>query len=621
VQRVEEVGKSECRQRWNIARNRADRATNGGDTQPERVPTSDWCLVTREFEKPAWETRQMTAEMTAGAVSNATMGWHDIDWMVVHRNVRRLQARIVKATQEGRWNKVKALQRLLTHSFSGKALAVKRVTQNRGKNTPGVDGEIWNTPAKKMKAVYNLRQRGYQPQPLRRIYIPKTNGKTRPLGIPTMKDRAMQALYLLALDPVAETLADPNSYGFRKRRCQADAIAQCFILLSRKDRARWILEGDIKSCFDNISHEWLLNNIPMETSILRRWLRAGYMEQHILHPTEEGTPQGGIISPVLANMALDGLEKHLKQCLPQYHKGQRVKVNLVRFADDFIITGYARDFLQSVVRPLVARFFRERGLELSPEKTIITHIEDGFDFLGQNIRKYNGKLLIKPSFRSIKSLWRRIRDIVKANLQATAVKLIRLLNPLIRGWAQYHRHVVSKAVFSSIDNFIFKTLWQWAKRRHPNKSAHWVKDKYFRSHKGRNWIFFGQGDKSNKWQAWLYTAAKTPIRRHVKVKGEANPYDPAWEAYFDERLGFKMQGTLSGRRRLLHLWEEQDGTCPVCNQKIAEVTTWHNHHIVWRSNGGSDKADNRLLLHPNCHRQVHSRGIHVGKPRLVFQGV
>lgn len=621
MQRVEEVGKSECRQRWNIARNRADRATNGGDTQPERVPTSDWCLVTREFEKPAWETRQMTAEMTAGAVSNATMGWHDIDWMVVHRNVRRLQARIVKATQEGRWNKVKALQRLLTHSFSGKALAVKRVTQNRGKNTPGVDGEIWNTPAKKMKAVYNLRQRGYQPQPLRRIYIPKTNGKTRPLGIPTMKDRAMQALYLLALDPVAETLADPNSYGFRKRRCQADAIAQCFILLSRKDRARWILEGDIKSCFDNISHEWLLNNIPMETSILRRWLRAGYMEQHILHPTEEGTPQGGIISPVLANMALDGLEKHLKQCLPQYHKGQRVKVNLVRFADDFIITGYARDFLQSVVRPLVARFFRERGLELSPEKTIITHIEDGFDFLGQNIRKYNGKLLIKPSFRSIKSLWRRIRDIVKANLQATAVKLIRLLNPLIRGWAQYHRHVVSKAVFSSIDNFIFKTLWQWAKRRHPNKSAHWVKDKYFRSHKGRNWIFFGQGDKSNKWQAWLYTAAKTPIRRHVKVKGEANPYDPAWEAYFDERLGFKMQGTLSGRRRLLHLWEEQDGTCPVCNQKIAEVTTWHNHHIVWRSNGGSDKADNRLLLHPNCHRQVHSRGIHVGKPRLVFQGV
>ena len=565
----------------------------------------------------------MSAELgtTAGAVSNATMNWHDIEWEKVHRNVRRLQARIVKATQEGRWGKVKALQRLLTRSFSGKALAVKRVTENRGKNTPGVDGEIWDTPAKKMKAVHELQQRGYRPQPLRRMYIPKNSGKMRPLGIPTMKDRAMQALYLLALDPIAETQADPNSYGFRKKRCQADAIAQCFTVLSRKDRARWILEGDIKSCFDNISHEWLLENIPMERNILRRWLKAGYMEQHVLHPTEEGTPQGGIISPVLANMALDGLEKYLREHLPQYQKGQRVKVNLVRFADDFIITGYARAFLESVVKPLVERFFRERGLELSPEKTVITHIEDGFDFLGQNIRKYNGKLLIKPSLKSIQMLLRKIRNIVKANLQAKAENLIRLLNPIIRGWVQYHRHVVSKAVFSAIDHFIFKILWRWARRRHPNKSAHWVKDKYFRSHKGRNWIFFGEGGRSSKWEAWLYTAARTSIRRHVKIRGEANPYDPAWEVYFEKRLGVKMKDNLSGRRKLLYLWKEQNGICPVCNQKITELTGWHNHHIVWRSKGGSDKAENRVLLHPNCHRQVHNRGITVGKPRLVPQGV
>ena len=560
-------------------------------------------------------------EMTAGAVSNETMNWHDIEWDKVHRIVRRLQARIVKATQEGRWGKVKALQRLLTRSFSGRVLAVKRVTENRGKNTPGVDGEIWNTPAKKMKAVHELRQRGYRPQPLRRVYIPKSNGKMRPLGIPTMKDRAMQALYLLALDPIAETQADPNSYGFRKKRCQADAIAQCFNLLSRKVSTRWILEGDIKACFDRISHEWLLENIPMEKNILRRWLKAGYMEQHILHPTEEGTPQGGIISPVLANMALDGLEKYLRDHLPQYQKGQRVKVNLVRFADDFIITGYARAFLESVVKPLVEQFFRERGLELSPEKTVITHIEEGFDFLGQNVRKYNGKLLIKPSRKSIQSLWRRIRDIVKANLQAKAENLIRLLNPIIRGWTQYHRHVVSKAVFSAIDHFIFKILWRWAKRRHPNKSAHWVKDKYFRAHKERNWIFFGEGNSSSKWEAWLYTAARTSIRRHVKIRGEANPYDPAWEMYFEKRLGVKMEDNLSGRRRLLYLWKEQDGICPVCNQRITDLTGWHNHHIVRRTKGGSDKAENRVLLHPNCHRQVHRQGISVGKPRLVPQGV
>ena len=523
----------------------------------------------------------MTAELgtTAGAVSNETMNWHDIEWEKVYRTVRRLQARIVKATQEGRWGKVKALQRLLTRSFSGKALAVKRVTENRGKNTPGVDGEIWDTPAKKMKAVHELRQRGYWPQPLRRVYIPKNSGKMRPLGIPTMKDRAMQALYLLALDPIAETQADPNSYGFRKKRCQADAIAQCFIVLSRKDRARWILEGDIKSCFDRISHEWLLENIPMEKNILRRWLKAGYMEQHVLHPTEEGTPQGGIISPVLANMALDGLEKYLREHLPQYQKGQRVKVNLVRFADDFIITGYARAFLESVVKPLVERFFRERGLELSPEKTVITHIEDGFDFLGQNIRKYNGKLLIKPSLKSILMLLRKIRNIVKANLQAKAENLIRLLNPIIRGWVQYHRHVVSKAVFSAIDHFIFKILWRWARRRHRNKSAHWVKDKYFRSHRGRNWIFFGEGDKNSKREAWLYTAARTSIRRHVKIRGEANPYDSDWEMYFEERLGVKMKDNLSGRRKLLYLWKEQNGICPVCNQKITELRACFRSYV------------------------------------------
>jgi RNA-directed DNA polymerase len=560
-------------------------------------------------------------ETTAGAVSGETMNWHDIEWRKVHGNVRRLQARIVKATQAGRWGKVRVLQRLLTRSFSGKALAVKRVTENRGKNTPGVDGEIWDTPAKKMKAAHELRRRGYRPRPLRRVYIPKRSGKRRPLGIPTMKDRAMQALYLLALDPVAESRAEPNSYGFRKGRSQADAIAQCFNLLSRKDRARWVLEGDIASCFDRLSHEWLVTNIPLEKDVLRRWLKAGYMARHSLHPTEEGTPQGGIISPVLANMALDGLEKYLREHLPQYQKGQRVKVNLVRFADDFIITGYTREFLEREVKPLVEQFLRERGLELSPEKTVITHIAQGFDFLGQNVRQYDGKLLIKPSRQSIQSLRRKIRDTVQANRQAKAVNLIRLLNPIIRGWAQYHRHVVSKAVFSAIDHFIFESLWQWARRRHRNKSARWVKEKYFRSYEGRNWVFFGEDSQANGREVWLYTAARTPIRRHVKIKGAANPYDPDWDRYFEERLEARVRSNLRSKRELLYLWQEQDGRCPVCDQEVAEERGWHNHHIVERSAGGSDGAENRVLLHPNCHRQVHNRGMTVGKPRLVRQGV
>jgi RNA-directed DNA polymerase len=264
-------------------------------TPRESGPTSLWSFVTKEFEKPTQEARQMTAVATpAGAVSHETVDWHAIDWRGVHRIVRRLQARIVKATQAGRWGKVNALQHLLTHSFSSKALAVKRVTENSGKRTPGVDGDIWDSPAKKTAAIGRLHQRGYKPVPLRRVWIPKSHSlKLRPLSIPSMRDRAMQALYLLALDPIAETTADRHSYGFRSERCTADALEQCRVVLCRKISAPWILEGDIQSCFDKISHDWLLANVPMDRQILRQWLQAGFIEKHVWHPTDAGTPQGG----------------------------------------------------------------------------------------------------------------------------------------------------------------------------------------------------------------------------------------------------------------------------------------------------------------------------------------
>ena len=233
-------------------------------------------------------------------------------WDHLEKQVKRLQLRIAKATREGRWNKVRCLQRLLTRSFAAKALAVKRVTQNRGKRTSGVDGRLWSTPNSQRNAVSQLRHHGYKPMALRRIYIPKSNGQKRPLGIPTMQDRAMQALEEQALQPVAETLADRHSYGFRSNRSAADAIEQCFLCLARKNSAQWVLECDIRGCFDNISHEWLLENIPTDKAILKRWLEAGYLENGSLHSTEAGTPQGGIISPVLANMTLDGIESVVK---------------------------------------------------------------------------------------------------------------------------------------------------------------------------------------------------------------------------------------------------------------------------------------------------------------------
>ena len=294
----------------------------------------------------------MNAATLACAPSGAT--WHGINWADVHRQVRRLQARIVKATQEGRHNKVKALQWLLTHSFSGRALAVKRVTENQGKNTPGVDKSTWKTPAAKIKAIASMKRRGYSPFPLRRVLIPKKNGKTRPLGIPTMKDRAMQALYLLALEPSAETLADPNSYGFRPERSTADAGEQCFIVLAKKNAAEWVLEADIKGCFDNISHDWMINHVPTDKSILQKWLKAGYVFHNERFPTEAGTPQGGIISPALANMTLDGLEAML---LAKFPKGKHPspKMNMVRYADDFIITGDSKEWLENEIKPAVVQ--------------------------------------------------------------------------------------------------------------------------------------------------------------------------------------------------------------------------------------------------------------------------
>ena len=328
----------------------------------------------------------------ACASSGESITWANVNWTDCDRDVRTLQARIVKAVREGRWGKVKALQWLLTHSLSGKALAVKRVTENKGKRTPGVDGEIWTTPATKTRAMLSLKRCGYKPQALRRVYIPKSNGKLRPLGIPTMKDRAMQALHLFALDPVSETTADKHSYGFRKGRATRDALEQCFKLLSPKRSPKYVLEADIKGCFDNISHDWMLRHIPMDRTVLRKWLEAGFVDKAQWFPTEAGTPQGGIASPTLANMVLDGLERRLAHSFKE-KRGKNAfhpKVRLVRYADDFIITGATKETLEQV-REEVAAFLAERGLTLSPEKTKIVQVSEGFDFLGFNVRTYCGK--------------------------------------------------------------------------------------------------------------------------------------------------------------------------------------------------------------------------------------
>ncbi len=538
-------------------------------------------------------------------VANATcapageIDWEKIEWSELNRNVKRLQARIVKATQQGRWNKVKALQHLLTRSFSGKAIAVKRVTTNKGKQTPGVDRIIWTTPKSKADAITSMTQRGYQPLPLRRIYIAKKSGKKRPLGIPAMKDRAFQALYKLALDPIAETLADPNSYGFRTARSSADAATQCFIVLASRDRAQWILEGDIKGCFDNISHDWLVANVPMDKAMLTKWLKAGYMEKGRLFPTYAGTPQGSPASAVLATMTLDGLEVLLKQ----HFRGH--KVNFIRFADDFLVTGSSKELLEREVKPMIEDFLAERGLMLSPEKTKITNITDGFDFLGWNFRKYKGKLLHMPAKDNAAAVRSKISEIISVNKAASQENLIRQLNPVIRGWANYHRHAVAKKAFSSLDREIWIMLWRWAKRRHPRKGAKWIKKKYFMTIGPRNWVF-GAKDKDGK-VVTLVKASDTAIVRHVKIKGDANPFDPQWEAYFEDRIGRQMAANPADRKKLVRHWREQHGNCQYCGEAITSQTGGTLQYIVPRSLGGPDTFSNRVLVHQSCHGLIHAQ--------------
>ena len=336
----------------------------------------------------------------------------------------------------------------------------------------------------------------------------------------------------LAFEPIAEIQADQHSYGFRPRRSAADAIGQCFLTLSRKDAAQWTLEGDIKACFDDISHRWLMANILTDKTVLKQWLAAGYMEKNAFYETAAGTPQGGIISPTLANITLDGLAQVVAQITAKTDK-----VHLVRYADDFIITGNSRKILEQKVKPAVIAFLAERGLTLSAEKTSITHIDQGFDFLGFNVRKYGGKLLIKPAKKSVKAFLGAMRTLIKSNPTINTESLIRLLNPKLRGWANYYRHVVSKRTFSQVDEAIFKALCRWTGRRHPSRSAKWLRKKYFRHPALRIWQFHvrKQGGDNRLVFIRLFAVGKVKIKRHVKIRAAVTPYDSAFIVYFEQR--------------------------------------------------------------------------------------
>jgi RNA-directed DNA polymerase len=545
--------------------------------------------------------------------------WHFIDWSKVRHAAKSLQIRLAKAVAAKRWHKVKRLQWLISHSLSAKLLAVRRVSENKGKRSAGIDGQTWRSAECKQKAVGALSLRGYKAKAVRRVYIPKSNGKKRPLGIPTMHDRAMQALYLQSLEPVSETTGDLHSYGFRLHRSCADAIGRSFDMLCQRNASQWILEGDIKGCFDNISHDWLVKHIPLPKKLLKQWLKSGYVEKNRLFPTTKGTPQGSIISPTLANMVLDGLESHIDKACGIKKIGQTQvrknphKIHFIRYADDFIVTCTEKEYLLQTVKPAIEAFLEERGLSLSADKTTVTHIEQGFDFLGQNIRKFKRPhraiLLIRPAKKNIKTFLAKVKGVIKQKSDVPTRLLIKTLNPMIRGWAMYHRHIVAKRVYSAVDHHIFHKTWRWAKRRHSGKwkNKRWIKKRYFTCIKARDWLLFDI-DPETKEKVTLFQASTLPIKRHKVINSHANPFSLQDEPYFEQRIQYRLLETLSGRQRLMSILEAQKGRCAYCGEFIDVKTGWHIHHIIPRLLGGKDTFDNLVMLHSICHKSVHLNG-------------
>ena len=545
--------------------------------------------------------------------------WTSVQWPKAHKVVQNLRQRIFRATKAGDFKKVKQLQKLMLRCTSNVVTSVRRVTQvNAGKNTPGVDKVLVKTPAERSKLIKELME--YTPwkaKPVKRVFIPKSNGKRRPLGIPTIRDRCMQAIVKNALEPFWEAQFEGISYGFRPGRSGHDAIEKIFHLAYPKGRKKWILDADIKGAFDNISHDFLLKRIGQyqfpAMELIKQWLKAGVMEEGRYMDTNSGTPQGGVISPVLLNIALHGMEKALKV---KYGKKGEIRGTraVVRYADDVVVFCETEEDARKC-QTILEKMLAKRGLELSPEKTRIVHITEGFDFLGFNIRQYETpnstkigwKLLITPSKDSVKKLRRRLKEEWMKLRTAPVGAITKKMNPIIRGWGNYFRAGVSKKVFAGLDHYQFQRQVRFAKRKHPNKSAYWKEKKYWGKIEGRNdkWVFM---DKATG--AYMQKFSWIPIQRHILVVKDSSPDDPALKSYWENRMK-RNKSLLTSKGVRQKLFNIQKGKCPICNQPLLNLEETgqeelHVHHVIPRKSGGTNQLNNLRLVHLYCHQQQHS---------------
>ncbi|WP_338255892.1 group II intron reverse transcriptase/maturase [Dictyobacter halimunensis] len=565
-------------------------------------------------------------EQTKAPDASPSEEWAGLPWRKLEQHQYRLQKRIFKASERGDLKAVHKLQKLLMKSRSARLLAVRRVTQdNQGKKTAGIDGVKSVQPTGRLamvEAIHPRHMNKRKPQPLRRVWIPKP-GKTeqRPLGIPVMFDRACQALAKAALEPQWEALFEVNSYGFRPGRGAHDAIGAIFSNIRLK--SKYVLDADIKGCFDNINHQALLAKLstyPAMRRLVKGWLKAGVMEALELSPTKAGTPQGGVVSPLLANIALYGMEEALQKAYVGEKKAPsalRGAPQLIRYADDFVVL-HAQETEIIKAQQIIEMWLKGIGLELKPSKTRLSHTlkeyqeNVGFNFLGFTIRQFpvgkthtgkgktsGFKTIIKPSKEGVQRHLQELRKILQKSQSLPQEELIDQLNPVIHGWALYYRTVVSKRQLEACDHHLISMLWQRMTRKHPKKNAGWVKRKYWRTVEGNNWTFATTaGDK----QRTLRWHANTPIQRHVKVKGRASPFDGNL-LYWTKRLkNHPLTRTTLGR-----LLQKQQGKCRWCELYFREEDLIEIDHITPKSEGGGEELSNKCALHRHCHDQRHAK--------------